>query len=119
MAESPNMRIPGNDPDRPDFARRVAELLDDRMQRRRFRRGELLWREGDTTGMLVALQRGQVRIYRLMPRGKAVTLFLFGPGEVFGFLPFFDGSGGLTIFPFLGRRGLPTLRVLPGGSGAG
>jgi CRP/FNR family transcriptional regulator len=32
------------------------------------------------------------KIYRLLPTGKAVTVFLFGPGDIFGFLPFLDGG---------------------------
>ncbi len=62
------------------------------MHARRFVRGELLWREGETTGLLVALRVGRVKIYRLLPNGRSVTLFLFGPGDVFGFLPFLDGG---------------------------
>jgi CRP/FNR family transcriptional regulator len=42
--------------------------------------------------MLVALDSGRVKIYRLLPTGRAVTVFIFGPGEVFGFLPFLDGE---------------------------
>jgi CRP-like cAMP-binding protein len=33
-----------------------------------------------------------VKIYRLLPTGRAVTVFIFGPGDVFGFLPFLDGE---------------------------
>jgi CRP-like cAMP-binding protein len=59
---------------------------------RRFTRGELLWREGETTGLLVAIRSGHVKVYRLLPIGRAVTLFVFGPGDVFGLLPFLDGE---------------------------
>lgn len=41
--------------------------------------------------MLVALERGRVKVYRVLPNGNAVTLLLFGPGDVFGFMPFLDG----------------------------
>jgi CRP/FNR family transcriptional regulator len=51
-----------------------------------------LWREGETSGLLVALETGRVKIYRLLPTGRAVTVFILGPGEVFGFLPFLDGK---------------------------
>jgi CRP-like cAMP-binding protein len=50
------------------------------------------WREGETSGLLVALETGRVKIYRLLPTGRAVTVFIFGPGDVFGFLPFLDGE---------------------------
>ncbi len=53
--------------------------------------GDLLWREGDDAGMLVAIETGRVKIYRVLPNGNAVTLYLFGPGDVFGFMPLLDG----------------------------
>jgi len=43
--------------------------------------------------MLVRIRTGRVKVYRLLPTGRAVTLYLFGPGDVFGFLPFLDGLG--------------------------
>jgi CRP/FNR family transcriptional regulator len=75
-----------------ESAREALALLKDHLHVRHFRRGELLWREGDTTGMLVCLRSGRVKIYRLLPTAREVTLFLFGPGDMFGFLPFLDGQ---------------------------
>lgn len=40
----------------------------------------------------MALRSGHVKVYRLLPTGRAVTLLVFGPGDVFGFLPFLDGE---------------------------
>lgn len=76
----------------PDIATQLQQLLAAHMHARRFVRGELLWREGETSGLLVALRVGRVKIYRLLPNGRSVTLLLFGPGDVFGFLPFLDGG---------------------------
>ncbi len=76
----------------PDIAAQLHQLLAAHMHPRRFVRGELLWREGETSGLLVALRVGRVKIYRLLPNGRSVTLLLFGPGNVFGFLPFLDGG---------------------------
>ena len=75
-----------------DLGRQVRDLLRPHLQVRRFAKGSLLWREGETTGMLVALLSGRVKIYRLLPTGRSVTIFLFGPGDVFGFMPFIDGG---------------------------
>jgi len=92
------MRTPGippdpwADPHLQDLGREALELLRGHLHARRFRKGELLWREGDTTGMLVALRSGRVKIYRLLPNAREVTLFHFGPGDLFGFLPFLDGQ---------------------------
>jgi CRP/FNR family transcriptional regulator len=80
------------DPHLQELAREAMSLLRSHFHPRHFRKGNLLWREGDTTGMLVALRTGRVKVYRLLPAGRAVTLFLFGPGDVFGFLPFLDGE---------------------------
>jgi len=74
-----------------ELAREAVELLRDHLHVRHFKKDNLLWREGDSSGMLVALKTGRVKIYRILPSGRVVTLFLFGPGNVFGFLPFLDG----------------------------
>jgi len=74
-----------------DVAAQARDLLAAHLRPRRFPAGSLLWREGETSGVLVALDSGRVKIYRLSPEGRAVTVFLFGPGDVFGFLPFLDG----------------------------
>jgi len=80
------------DPSQQELAREAIELLKDHLHVRHFKKDNLLWREGDTSGMLVALKTGRVKIYRVIPNGRVVTLFLFGPGNVFGFLPFLDGQ---------------------------
>jgi len=41
--------------------------------------------------MVVAIESGNVKIYRTLPGGATAALYLFGPGELFGFLPFLDG----------------------------
>lgn len=75
-----------------DLARQVRHLLEGHLHVRHFRKGQLLWREGETSGMMVAIRSGRVKIYRLLPTGKAVTLLFFGPDDIFGFLPFLDGE---------------------------
>jgi len=62
------------------------------LRRRRFRAGAVLWQEGEVAAIVVALERGRVGIYRTLANGTEVTLFMLGPGEVFGFLPFLDGG---------------------------
>jgi CRP-like cAMP-binding protein len=70
----------------------ARDLLRPYFERRRFAAGSLLWREGETAGLLIVLDTGRVKVYRLLPNGRAVTVFIFGPGDVFGFLPFLDGE---------------------------
>jgi len=74
------------------LAEQSRSLLAPWFKERLFHAGTLLWREGETTGLLVAIRSGRVKIYRLLPTGRAVTLFIFGPDDVFGFLPFLDGG---------------------------
>lgn len=76
---------------RDDLAHRARELLTPFSHRRAFDPGDLIFREGDDAGMLLAIEAGRVKIYRVLPNGNAVTLYLFGPGDVFGFMPFLDG----------------------------
>jgi len=75
-----------------ELAANTRSVLEPYLTPRRFAKGELLWREGDRSGMLVALLSGKVKIYRLLPSGKAVTLYIFGPGSLFGFMPLLDGT---------------------------
>ena len=58
---------------------------------RRFPAGTVLWHAGEQASMVVAIESGNVKIYRTLPSGAAAALYLFGPGELFGFLPFLDG----------------------------
>lgn len=81
-----------SDPELQASAREAMALLRDHLHVRHFRKGGFLWREGDTSGMLVVLKGGRVKVYRALPEGREVTLFIFGRGDVFGFLPFLDGQ---------------------------
>jgi len=75
-----------------DVTTQARQLLRPHLHIRHFKKGSLLWREGETSGLLVAIKSGRVKIYGLLPTGRAITLFLFGPGDLFGFLPFLDGA---------------------------
>ena len=88
----PVTQEPRHEPPSDALASELRSLLGPHLQVRHFRKGSLLWREGESSGMLVALTSGRVKAYRLLPTGRAVTLYLFGPGDVFGFLPFIDGD---------------------------
>jgi CRP-like cAMP-binding protein len=85
-------RPPALAEEREHLAREIRALLAPYAHHRTFEAGDLLWREGDDSGMLVALESGRVKIFRAVPTGSAVTIYLFGPGDVFGFMPFLDGQ---------------------------
>jgi len=74
------------------LARQVRTLLEPWFKERRFSAGTQLWHEGEAMGLLVAIRSGRVKAFRLLPTGRTVTLFIFGPDDVFGFLPFLDGG---------------------------
>lgn len=75
-----------------EMGARLKERLAPHMNVRHFSKGEQLWKEGEPSGLLVALRSGRVRTHRTLPTGGSVTLFIFRPGDVFGFLPFLDGG---------------------------
>ncbi len=85
-------RPPALSEERERLAREIRALLAPYAHHRTFEAGSLLWREGDDSGMLVALESGRVKVFRILPTGSAVTIYLFGPGDVFGFMPFLDGQ---------------------------
>jgi len=74
------------------ISRETRQALLQYLTPRSIRKGHLIWSEGDTDGLLVFLNSGRVKIYRLLPTGKAITLYIFGKGSVFGFMPFFDDA---------------------------
>jgi CRP/FNR family transcriptional regulator len=67
-------------------------VLEPYLRARRFRAGQVLWAEGETSGRLVLLERGRVKAVRVLPDGSSVLLYVFGAGDLFGFLPLVDGG---------------------------
>lgn len=60
--------------------------------RRRFRQGEVIFREGDPGQVLYLIQTGQIRIFVNGLDGSETSVILFGrPGEIFGELAVVDG----------------------------
>ena len=57
------------------------------------RKGGFLWHEGDPADRLVQVEHGLLRAIRTFEDGRSATLIRFGPGDVLGFAPFFDGAG--------------------------
>jgi CRP/FNR family transcriptional regulator len=79
----------------PAFRGEVGEalaMLAPYFRPRRFPAGAVLWRDGETPSMVVAIETGHIKVYRTLPGGNVAALYLFGPGELFGFLPFLDGQ---------------------------
>jgi CRP-like cAMP-binding protein len=64
----------------PDEQRRVISET----RRRRFRRGEVIFHEGDPGDSLHLIAKGHVAVRRSTPLGEIVTLLVLGPGDYFG-----------------------------------
>jgi CRP/FNR family transcriptional regulator, cyclic AMP receptor protein len=54
------------------------------MRRRRFKRGEVLFHEGDPGDTLHLIEKGHVAIRSTTPLGDVATFAVLGPGDVFG-----------------------------------
>jgi CRP/FNR family transcriptional regulator, cyclic AMP receptor protein len=63
-----------------DDRRRLLEVA----ARRTFRRGEVVFHEGDTGDALFLIERGHVAIRITTPLGDVATLVVLGPDETFG-----------------------------------
>jgi CRP-like cAMP-binding protein len=61
-------------------------------RRRRFRRGDIVFHEGDPAESLHLIDIGHVAVRTTTPSGDVATLRLIGPGDHFGDLAFVDES---------------------------
>jgi len=64
------------DPTRREFVSRA--------RRRRFRRGEVVFHEGDPGDALHLVDRGHLLVQRSTPLGDTATVLALGPGDMFG-----------------------------------
>lgn len=79
----------------PLFANLTEEemrALAPRVSKKRFKRGALLFGEGDPCTGLFLVASGKVRIFKLSATGREQVLAVEGPGSSFAELPVFDGG---------------------------
>ena len=62
------------------------------MLRRRYRRNEVIFHEGDPGDSLHVVVDGRVKISRESPEGEEAIVVILGPGESFGELVLLDGA---------------------------
>ncbi len=67
-------------------ASKLATLFEEQ----RIAAGTLIFSEGDSGGRFFVLASGRVRIFRTLPGGREITIFVLLPGASFGFLPLLD-----------------------------
>jgi CRP-like cAMP-binding protein len=60
--------------------------------RRRYRRGEPLFRQGDPAQHLFLIESGRVKISSVSEDGRELVVAVLGPGEVVGELSLFEGG---------------------------
>jgi CRP/FNR family transcriptional regulator, cyclic AMP receptor protein len=72
----------------PDELTRIAET----MARRRYRRNEVIFHEGDPGDSLHVVVAGRVKITRESVDGEEAIIVTLGPGETFGELALLDGA---------------------------
>jgi len=58
---------------------------------RNFKKGEVIFFEGDEASGFYALFQGKVRVYKANPDGKEYTLHIIYPGQLFAEVAIFDG----------------------------
>jgi CRP/FNR family transcriptional regulator/CRP/FNR family cyclic AMP-dependent transcriptional regulator len=71
---------------------RQLQSISQDVQPRHFKRGAIIFREGDPGQLIYLVQSGQVRIYVNGLNGSETSVILFGrPGDMFGELAVIDG----------------------------
>jgi len=60
---------------------------------RSYKKGQIVFSEGDDGIGFYAIISGRIKIFKLSPEGKEQILHLFGPREIFGEVPVFTGRG--------------------------
>jgi CRP/FNR family cyclic AMP-dependent transcriptional regulator len=68
------------------------QFLAERAVPRQYRKGELLFTEGDLCTGLFVIESGHVRIFKSSPNGREQILTIEGPGSSVAELPLFDGG---------------------------
>ncbi len=68
----------------------AADSLQSSLSETRLRRGEILFREGDSGDRLYVVIDGKIKLGRSSPDGRENLLAVLGPGQMFGELSLFD-----------------------------
>lgn len=57
-----------------------------------YKRGENIFSEGEKANGFYVVGTGRIKVFKLSPEGREQILHIFGPGEVFGEVPVFEGK---------------------------
>jgi CRP/FNR family transcriptional regulator, cyclic AMP receptor protein len=71
---------------------RQASQVSALLKKRRYRKGEIIFHQGDPSDCLYIIGAGQVRIYLTNPDGREITLRIYESASAFGELALLDGK---------------------------
>ncbi len=71
----------------------IVAMFEPYLIRRGYPAGKILWFQGDTDNGLTIIEKGRIKIIRTRQDGSTILFYVFGPGEIFGFSPLFEGVG--------------------------
>ena len=66
----------------------IARIISDK----EYKKGQLIFSEGDEGVGFYLVISGRVKVYKLSPEGKEQIMHIFGPGQPFAEVPVFEGS---------------------------
>lgn len=75
-----------------DLPETQAQFVAQAVQKKRFKRGEILVAQGEVGGRLFVILSGRVRVYSSNDKGREVTLTRLGAGDYFGEMSLIDGG---------------------------
>ncbi len=61
-------------------------------ERREYKKGEIIFSEGDVGNGLYVVETGKIKIFKLSFEGKEHIFHIYGPGKIFGEVPVFAGK---------------------------
>lgn len=70
----------------------IEELLSVRHQVKEIKKGSFLFREGDRSEGISIIRSGKIRIEKVTPNGRELTLKICGPGQLVGEVTIFSAS---------------------------
>lgn len=75
-------------------AKRILEpeLADERHEKKKLRKKDILFMEGDSSTFLYFVRSGRIKTYRTNGEGKEYITGIYGEGDFLGYLALFDGS---------------------------
>ena len=75
-----------------DLGEDALTTLESHMRLRTFRRGQSIFRQGDSGDSLFLVASGRIKLFLESPDGEQLTILFCGPGNCFGEMAILDGN---------------------------